>query len=179
MLSKAKKKKHLMIAISCLRQEGEKRPIFSPDVPTKKELELIKKGLKNGNIDEELLKKLFPMSYNGVTKYGFFEYFFYVHNKLINKLERYTHDKRLVEWCLAYPAKIVSKTNSKWVVKRIDDKKITTDSEAYPGIIIENELKIGDLIILHRNKIHMILSEKEFETALKYYNKYLREKETK
>jgi len=178
MLSKAKKKKHLMIAISCLRQKGEKRPIFSPNVPTKKELELIKKGLKNGDIDEKLLKKLFPMSYDGVSKYEIFEYFFYFHNKLINKLERYTHDKILVEWCLAYPAKIVDKTNSKWVVRRIDGKKVITNSEAYPGIRVlnENRLKIGDLVILHRDKIHMVLNEKEFEIALKYYNKFKREK---
>lgn len=170
-----------MIALSCLRQKGEKRPIFSPDVPTKKELELIKKGLKYGNIDENLLKKLFPMSYEGITKYGIFEYFFFVHNKLINKLERYTHDKRLVEWCLAYPAKVVGKNGSKWIVKRIDGKRIITDSEAYPGIraIDETKLKIGSNVILHRDKIHMILNEKEFDIALNFYNKFLKEMKTK
>ena len=172
MLSKEKKKKHLMIAISCLKQEGEKRPIFSPNTPTKKELELIKKGLKNGDIDEKLLKKLFPMSYDGITKYDIFEYFFYVHNKLINKLERYTHDKRLVEWCLAYPSRIVDRKDFKWLVERPDGKRIITDSEAYPGIIIEKNMKIGDLVILHRNKIHMILDKNEFEKALQFYNKF-------
>ena len=160
-----------MIALSCLRKEGEKRPIFSPIVPTKKEIELIKKGLKDGDIDERLLKKLFPMSYEGVNKHEIFEYFFLVHNKLINKLKRYTHDKKLVEWCLAYPARIIGKKDSKWVVERVDGKKIITDSEAYPGIIIEKNLKIGDMIILHRNKIHMVLDKNEFETALKLFNK--------
>jgi len=174
MLSKSKKKKHLMIALSCLRQEGEKRPIFSPVVPTKKELRLIKEGLKNGDIDEKLLKKMFPMSYEGVTRYEIFKYFFYIHNKLINKLERYTNDKKLVEWCLAYPARIIGKNDSKWVVERVDGKKIITDSEAYPGIRVlnEKELKIGDLVILHRDKINMILNKKEFKTALEFYNKF-------
>ena len=59
MLSDLEKKNYLKIAISCLRKEGEKRPIFSPNVPTNEEIELIKKGLKDGNIEENLLKKLF------------------------------------------------------------------------------------------------------------------------
>jgi hypothetical protein len=161
----------LKMAISCLRKEGEKRPIFSPNVPSREEIEKIKKSLETGYVDENLLKKFFPMAYQGVNKHGFFEYFFLVHNKTIGMLERYTKH-RLVEWCTAYPAKIVDKKNSKWVAERPDGKRIITDSEAYPGITIEKNLKIGDLVILHRDKIHMVLDKDEFETALEFFNKF-------
>ena len=87
-------------------------------------------------------------------------------------LERYTKEK-LIDWCTAYPAKIVDKKDSKSIVETTDERKIICDSEAYPGIIIEKELKIGDLIVLHRDKIHMILDKNEFETALKFYKKFL------
>ena len=110
------------------------------------------------------------MAYEGVSKYGFFEYFFLVHNKTIGMLERYTKDE-LVEWCTAYPAKIVDKKDFKWIVERPDDKKIIADSEAYPGIILEKDLKIGDLVVLHRDKIHMVLDKNEFENSLRFYNK--------
>jgi hypothetical protein len=161
----------LKMAISCLRKEGDERPIFSPEVPTKKEIEIIKNSLESGNIDENLLKKFFPMAYEGVSKYGFFEYFFLVHNKTIGMLERYIKNG-LVEWCLAYPAKIVDRKDFEWIVERPDGKRIKANSEAYPGIIIENNLRIGDLVILHRDKIHMVLDKNEFETALKFYNKF-------
>ena len=164
----------LKMAISCLRKEGEKRPIFSSDVPTKEEIDIIKNSLETGDVNEDLLKRFFSMAYKGVSNYGFFEYFFFVHNKTIRMLERYTN-KGLVDWCTAYPARIVDKTNSTCIVERIDGKRIITDSEAYPEIIIEKKLKIGDLVILHRDKIHMILNEKEFETALKFYNKFRKE----
>lgn len=159
------------MAISCLRKEGEERPIFSPNVPTREEIEKIKKSLETGDVDENLLKKFFPMAYEGVNKYGFFDYFFLVHNKKIGMLERYTKDK-LVEWCTAYPAKIVDRKDSKWVVERPDGNRIIADSEAYPGITIEKELKIGDLVILHRDKIHMVLDKDEFETTLEFFNKF-------
>jgi len=162
----------LKMAISCLRKEGEIRPIFSPDVPTKEELDIIKNSLEIEDVNEDLLKKLFPMAYEGVSKYGFFEYFFFIHNNKIRNLKKYTQDK-LVDWCTAYPAKIVDKTDSKWIVETVDSRIVKTDSEAYPGIRVENELKIGDLIILHRDKIHMVLNEKEFKKALNYYNKFL------
>jgi len=166
--------KFLKMAISCLRKEGETRPIFSPNIPTKDEINIIKKSLETGDINEDLLKKFFPMAYEGVSEYGFFEYFFYVHNKTIRMLEKYTKDKGLVDWCTAYPAKIVDKVGSKCIVETVDGRMIKTDSEAYPGITIEKELKTGNWIILHRNKIHMVLNEKEFETTLKYYNKFKR-----
>jgi hypothetical protein len=179
MLSKEERKKHLMMSLTCLRQRGEKRPIFSKNIPTKKELKLIRKGLKNGDIDEKLLKKFFPMAYEGVKKYGFFKYFFLIHNKSIRMLERYTHNKKLVDWCTAYPAKIVGKSGSKWVVERIDGKKIITNSEVYPGIraIDETKLNIDSNVILHRDKIHMILNKKEYEKAKKFYLEFLRTKE--
>ncbi len=171
-MNKEDKIRFLKMAISCLRREGETRSIFSPSVPTNEEIDVIKNSLKTGDFNENLLEKFFPMAYEGVSKYGFFEYFFYVHNKNIRMLERYTHDKTLVEWCTAYPAKIVDKFDSKFIVETVDGRVIKTDSEAYPEIIIENELKTGNWVILHRDKIHMILNEKEFETALNYYNKF-------
>jgi hydrogenase maturation factor len=163
--------KFLKMAVSCLRQEGDERPIFSPKVPTKEEIDTIKKSVEAGDIDENLLKKFFPMAYEGVSKYGFFEYFFLVHNKTIGMLERYTKNG-LVEWCLAYPSRIVDKKDSKWVVERSDGKRVLSDSEAYPGITVERNLKIGDLVVLHRGKIHMILDREEFEKALKFYNEF-------
>ncbi|NIO44013.1 MAG: hypothetical protein GTN36_00450 [Candidatus Aenigmarchaeota archaeon] len=175
-MDKENKIRLLKMAISCLRREGETRPIFSPAVPTKKEIDIIKNYLKEGEVEEDLLKKFFPMAYQGVSKYGFFEYFFYFHNKTIRMLERYTKDKGLVDWCTAYPAKIVDKFDSKCVAETIDGRVIKTDSEAYPGIIIENELKTGNWVILHRDKINMFLNEKQFETALRFYNKFKKEK---
>lgn len=174
---KEEKKKLLKMAISCLRKEGETRPIFSPNVPTKEEINIIKKSLETGDVNENLLKKFFPMAYEGVSKYGFFEYFFFIHNNKIRKLERYIQDK-LFNWCTAYPSKIVDKIDSKWVVETIDDRRVKTDSEAYPRIrtIDETKLKIGSNVILHRDKIHMILNKKEFETALKFYNKFKKRK---
>ncbi len=165
----------LKMAISCLRREGEERPIFSPNVPTKEEIDVIKKSLETGIVEEGMLKKFFPMAYKGVSEHGFFEYFFLIHNKTIGMLERYTKDK-LVEWCTAYPGIIVDKDNSGWVVERPDGKRIITDSEAYPGITIEKGLKIGDFVILHRNKVHMVLSEEEYKTVLEIYNKFRNEK---
>ncbi len=163
----------LKIGLSCLRRKEDKRPIFSPTSPTKKEIENIKNSLEKGNVEEDLLKKFFPMAYDGVNKYGFFKYFFYVHNKLIRSLERYQN--KLYEWCTAYPAVIVSKINSKYVVETIDKKRLVTDSKVYPGIIAEKNLKIGDFVVLHRNKIHMKLNEKEFKIAIKFYNKFKEE----
>ena len=163
--------KFLKMAVSCLRKEGDERPIFSLRVPTKEEIEIIKNSLESEDVDENLLKKFFPMAYEGVSKYGFFEYFFIIHNKTIGMLERYTKNG-LVEWCLAYPSKIVDKKESKWVVERPDGKRITADSEAYPGIIVEKNLKIGDLVILHRDKIHIVLDKKEFEKAMEFYNEF-------
>jgi len=175
-MDKEDKIRFLKMAISCLRREGEIRPIFSPNVVTKEEISIIKNSLETGDVNEDLLKKFFPMAYEGVSKYGFFEYFFYVHNKTIRMLEKYTKDKGLVDWCTAYPAKIVDKVGSKYIVETVDGRTIKTDSEAYPEITIEKQLKTENWIILHRDKIHMILNEKEFETALNYYNKFKKEK---
>jgi hypothetical protein len=167
----------LKMAISCLRKPGETKPVFSNDIPTKEEIDIIKKSLENEKVDEILLKKFFPMAYEGVNKHGFFEYFFFVHNDLIRKLERYTKDK-LFDWCTAYPAKIVDKVDSKYVVETVDGRIIKTDSEAYPGIIVEKQLKIGDLIILHRDKIHIVLNKENFEIVSKLHKKF-KEKKTK
>jgi len=178
-MNKKDKIKLLEMAISCLREEGETRPIFSVDVPTKEEIDIIKNSLETEDVNESLLKKFFPMAYEGVNKYGFFKYFFYVHNKTIRMLERYIKDKGLVEWCTAYPARVVDKINSKWIVETIDGRIVKTDSEAYPEIKVEKDFKIGDLVVLHRDKVHMVLNKKEFEIALDFYNKYLREKDSK
>ncbi|MFH1474148.1 MAG: hypothetical protein ABIE55_04650 [Candidatus Aenigmatarchaeota archaeon] len=172
---KEDKIRFLKMAISCLRKGDDKRPIFSPDVPTDEDVEIIKKSLETGNIEENMLKRFFPIAYKGVSEYGFFEYFFSIHNMNIGMLEKYTKDK-LVDWCTAFPGKIVDRKESKWVVERYDGKRIISDSEAYPGITIEKELKIGDFVILHRDKIHMVLNKDEFETALKFYNKFRNEK---
>ena len=173
-MDEEEKLRFLKMALSCLRQEGEERPIFSVNVPTKEELALIRRFLETGNVEETLLKKFFPMAYDGVTKNGFFKYFFLVHNKLIKNLERYKENK-LVDWCTAYPAKIIGKKDSKWVVETVDNRISITDSMIYPGITIENKLKIGDLVVLHRGKIHMILNKTEFETASKFYKKFQKE----
>jgi len=166
--------KLLKMAVSCLRKDGETRPIFSVNVPTKEEVEIIKRSLETGEVDENLLKRFFPMAHKGVKKHGFFKYFLYVHNSLIRKLERYSKNE-LFEWCTAYPAQIVDKVDSKYVVETIDGKVIKTDSEAYPEILIERKLKIGDFVILHRDKIHMVLNKEEFKIASDFYNKFISE----
>ncbi|MFQ6020397.1 MAG: hypothetical protein ACE5J4_00010 [Candidatus Aenigmatarchaeota archaeon] len=170
MLTNKEKKQFLMIALSCLRKKGEARPIFSPDVPTKDELDSIREGLKNGNIGEDLLKKFFPIAYKGVLKHGIMKYFFLIHNKMIMNLDRYTKTN-LVEWCRAYPSKIIGKKNSKWVVERIDGKKIISDTNIYPGLKLnDKDLRIGSLVILHRGKIHMVLNEKQYKEAVEFFN---------
>jgi hypothetical protein len=170
-MRKKEKIKFLKIAISCLREEGDNRLIFSPSVPTEEDIKTINISIKNEEVNEELLKKFFPMAYEGITKHNIFEYFFFAHNSIIRKLERYTEDK-LFDWCTAYPAKIISKENSKWLVENVDGKRIITDSECYPNIICETNLKKGDKVILHREKISLVLNNEDFEKAVYYYNKF-------
>lgn len=170
-MKKEEKLKFLKIATSCLRKQGDDRPIFSPSVPTKKDIETINSSIKTKEVDEEILKKFFPMAYEGVTEHSIFEYFFSIHNSLIRKLKRYTKDK-LFDWCTAYPGKIIGKENSKWLVETIDKRKIVTDSICYPEILCETNLKEGDKIILHREKISLVLNDEEFEKAVRYYNEF-------
>jgi len=170
MLSKEIKKRFLQMALTCLRTPGEKRPVFSPTVPTDKELAEIKEGLKTGNIDEELLARFFPMAYEGITKNGFMEYYFTDHNRLIRGLPRYT-EFGLVEWCTAYPARVIKSIGDKYEVELIGGKKIITDSELYPGVIAYHRLNEGDFIIVHRNKINMKIDKKEYGRICDLYKK--------
>ena len=66
----------LKIAISCLRCEGEERQIFSPTCPTEEDINIIKKSLQNQDVSKEILKKYFPMAYQGVKDHGFFKYLY-------------------------------------------------------------------------------------------------------
>jgi hypothetical protein len=163
--------KLLKIALSCLRKEGDDRPIFSPMCPTEKDIEVIKNSLINGDIDEKLLKSFFPMAYEGVSNNELLEYFFYVHNKLIRNLERYTKNK-LFDWCTAYPAKIIGRKDNKWIVETIEGRTVIADAEGYDGIFSEMKLKEGDKIVLHREKISLVLNDEEFNKAVDYYNKF-------
>ena len=181
MLSKKQKKQLLTMAISCLRQEGETRHFFSETMPTEDELNLIKKGLIDGNIDEDVIKKFFPMAYEGVSKYGFFGHFFYNHNKEIMNLPKYNVDEKLVKWCTAYPVQLIGKTDSQWIVEIFGNGRITVGRKTYPGIrlIDEDKLKNGLYAIVHRGKINMPLDKEEYEEAVRFYSKFLKEMETK
>ena len=173
MLSKETKKRFLQMALTCLRPPDEKRPIFSPDTPNDKELAKIKKGLKTGDIDEKLLARFFPMAYEGITKNGFMEYYFTDHNQAIRNLPRYTRPG-LVEWCTAHPARIVKSVGSRYEIELINGRRMITDSELYPGIIAYRRLKEGDPVIVHRDKINMKISEKEYGRICGLYNKGVR-----
>ena len=170
MLSKEIKKRLLQMALTCLRTPGEMRPVFSPTIPTDKELAEIKEGLKTGDIDEELLAKFFPMAYKGITQNDFMEYYFTDHNRLIRGLPRYT-DLGLVEWCTAHPARIVKSAGSRYEIELINGRRMITDSELYPGIIAYRRLKEGDPVIVHRDKINMKISEREYGRICGLYNK--------
>jgi len=167
MLSKQQRRQILMMG--CLRDDTE----FTKE----EQLTYIKKGLK-ADIDEKILEKLFLSAVPGVRKYGILEYFLYYHNLMIMGLEKNIKNKERLEWCTVYPAQVVGKSDSKYIVKRIDDKTLETDSEAYPDIKVLNKNKIvaNSYVILHRDKIRLILNEKEFETALRFYNKFKKEK---
>lgn len=155
------KKQFLSVAVGCLRRKGEKREIFSPTVPTKKELAQIKKGLKTGVISKKLLKKFFPMAYAGVSKHGFTKYYFKVHNKKIRSLERYVKPK-LVEWCTVQKATVLNKKGKKYVVRTSRGKKLAVGNEPYPGIHSCNpkELKKGAKVLIHRANLCLILHNK-------------------
>ena len=170
MLSKEIKKRFLQMALTCLRTPGEMRPVFSPTVPTDKELAEIKEGLKTGNIDENLLAKFFPMAYKGITQNGFMEYYFTDHNRLIRGLPRYT-EFGLVEWCTAHPARIIKSMGDKYGVELIGGRKMITDSELYPGVRVNQHLNEGDFIIVHRDKINMKIDKKEYGRICDLYKK--------
>lgn len=161
------------MALTCLRPPGEERPIFSPDTPTDKELAEIKKGLKTGDVDESLLARFFPMAYEGIAKTGFMEYYFTGHNRAIRGLPRYTKSG-LVEWCTAHPARIVRSTRGGYEVELVNGRKIVTDSELYPGIIAYDRLKEGDFVIVHRDKINMKISGKEYGRICELYKRGVR-----
>ena len=179
MMSKEQKKQLLKMAISCLRQEGETRPIFSKETPTKDELKMIKQGLIDGDIDEAIIEKFFPVAHRGVEKYGFFEHFFYHHNKEIMGLPRYAVDEKLVRWCTAHPGKVIEKTDSQWIVEIFKNGRITVDQNVYPGIKFEDEIKPGSYVIIHRGKIPIVLDKEKYEEAVSFYSKFLKEFQTK
>lgn len=158
------------MALTCLRKLGETRPIFSPDIPTHEELEKIKCGLKDGDIEETLLKKFFPMAYEGVLKNDVLEYHLKVHNKILMDLDRYTKTG-LVEWCKAYPGTIIERKDKGWLVERVDGKRLIMDSEVYPGIkAVEDEmLEKGSRVVIHRDKIHLVLNEEEYKEAVELF----------
>jgi len=158
------------MALTCLRTPGEMRPVFSPTIPTDKELAEIKEGLKTGDIDEELLAKFFPMAYKGITQNDFMEYYFTDHNRLIRGLPRYT-EFGLVEWCTAHPARIIESMGDKYGVELIGGRKMITDSELYPGVIAHRHLNEGDFIIVHRDKINMKIDKKEYGRICDLYKK--------
>ena len=171
MLSDPDKTRFLQIALTCLRQPGEDRPIFSPDVPTDDELAQIKQGLKTGNIDEDVLQRFFPMAYEGVTTNGFINYFFGPHNKKIQELARYKNTG-LTSWCTAYPAKVLGRIEKLWEVQLPSGKKIITDDEVYPGIhSLDAAINAGDLVIVHRGKICLKMDGKEYTLALNLFNR--------
>lgn len=158
------------MALTCLRKPGETRPIFSPDIPTSEELEKIKHGLEDGDVEESLLKKLFPTAYEGILKNDVMEYYFKVHNKILMDLDRYTKTG-LVEWCKAYPGTVIEKKDEGWLVERIDGKKLTLDSEVYPRIkaVEDDMIEKGSRVVVHRDKIHLILNEEEYKEAVELF----------
>jgi hypothetical protein len=167
MLSKAEKKKFLAVALTCLRQPGEDRPIFSKDIPSDQELQDIKKGLLDGDIDEALLEKFFPMAYAGAVRDGVLRYYFVTHNREIRKLARYS-DSGLIPWCTAYPGEIIGEEAGKTMVRLVDGRELLTDAECYPGITATRAEK-GDRVLVHRGKIHLVLTGDEYAAALRLF----------
>jgi len=110
------------------------------------------------------------MAYEGITQNDFMKYYFTDHNRLIRGLPRYTKFG-LVEWCTAHPARIIESMGDKYRVELIGGRKIMTDSELYPGITTYNRLKEGDFVIVHRDKINMRISEKEYGRICGLYKK--------
>lgn len=169
MMSTDEKKRFLAMALTCLRQPGDERPIFSPDTPTPGELEIIRKAINDGDIDEKLLERLFPMASKGVSKEGFMRYYFVTHNRAIRGLSRYA-DTGLIDWCTAYPAEVMGsgKKEGEWRVRLPGGKELATDTECYPGIVA-GRVKKGDKVAVHRAKIHLVLSEAEYAEALRLF----------
>ena len=167
MLSNTDKKKFLAVALTCLRQPGEDRPIFSEDVPSAQELEAIKKGLQDGDVDDALLKKFFPMAYSGVVKEGVLRYYLVSHNREIRMLSRYS-DSGLIAWCTAYPGEVITVEGNKLRVRLANGEELLTDAECYPGITAAHAEK-GDRILIHRGKIHLVLTGEEYATALELF----------
>lgn len=101
------------------------------------------------------------MAHEGVSKHGIMKYYLTVHNKLIQRLPRYTKPK-LVDWCTVYKAIITGKKKQKWTVEITGGKKFVVDNEPYPGIITcdPKKLKKGTKVLIHRMHICSIVDKK-------------------
>ncbi len=168
------KKKLIMMGLSCLKREGEDLPLLiegmEKELPNENEVEKIKNGFETGNIEDELVKKFWPLAYEGVSRHGITKYYFYYHNLLLESLKI---DQNLTKWCIAYPAKITKKVDSKYILETIDGGEIETDIASYPGIdSFKDNLEIGTYVALHRDKIHMILQGKDHEEAVRFYKEF-------
>lgn len=171
------KRKLILMGLTCLKKEGEDLPTvfeeMEKEIPTEDEIEKINKGVKTGEIEDDLLKKFWPIAYNGVSKHGLIKYFFYNHNLFLDSLPKDKINPKLIKWCIAYPAKIVGRIASKYVIEIIDGEKTTTDLVSYPGLdVSKDEFNIGTYVAYHRDRIHMVLEGKQHEEAVKFYKEF-------
>lgn len=176
MLSMKDKKRFLMMAISCLRNESENDPILKSmnagkPVPTKEEVASIKEGLVSGNVPDDILKKFFRMAYEGVSNQGLLGHFFSGHNRYLQEMQSNEKMKEKAEWCKAYPCKVIEKKGSDFVIEKPDGKRLKTSVFSYEGIELVDQSKVvsGSYVALHRGKIHMMLDKDEFEKASEYF----------
>jgi len=168
-LNKEETKDFIRLASPCLRRENPPSPVLKEieikkPKPTEGELNLINKGLETGEVNDSLLRKFFPQAYEGVKKYGLYEYLLGVHNKTRMRLP-----EDIANWCLIHVGNIAEKTDSKYTVETIKGKKIKSTSiyhPDYPNLRTVNEenVKIGSHVLLHRNQIVKILDKNEYET---------------
>jgi hypothetical protein len=139
--------------------------------------EIIRKALEEDDIPYGTLKKLLSNAVPGVEKHGFLVYFLDVHNSKIKKLESMNFEDRKnpeIQKCEAVIGDIIGKTDSKYVVRTVDNREIITDSEAYPGIkvIDDKDLKVGSHVMMHWDTIRKVLDENRYKEALNISNKY-------
>lgn len=182
MLGMQEKKQFLRMALSCLRNANEKDPLLKTvngekPMPTDDEILAIKNGLASGEIDDSILKKFFPIAYDGVSKYGIFGFYFSEHNKSLRHIAKQDKLADLADWCRAYPAKVVERKGSEFTVERSDGKVLKTTVFKYDSadLLDEKKLEKDSYVALHRGKIHMVLSKDEFEKASSFYKEFQKE----
>ena len=140
----------------------------------------IRMGLDGKIKDEKIMERIVPVATAGVRKYGFLGYFLGQHNYNLEKSK--TNNEEMneeLEKCKARLGDIVGKSDSKYVVRTTDGRELVTDSEVYDGIkmVEDRDLTAGSHVLLHTDKIRMVLNDERYKEAVDVSKNYPREKD--